>query len=186
MCATVVMRGERRIPARRVQLASPDVFVGRGFAEQNLKNEQAGAYDYRTVGNVKGRPLVLTDVEEQEIDNMAADQAVPEIADGAAQNQGKADAGGSHGMAIFPEQSGDDHKSDQREENQAGNLPFRRRVGEKAESGTAVFDMGQTEKSGDQADAVVKGQVSFDGQLRETVEHHHEEGDQKVVTAHCV
>jgi hypothetical protein len=62
-------------------LTSADLFMGRGFGEQDLKNKQTGADYDGAIGHIERRPLVLADVEEKEVNYVAADQAVPEVAD---------------------------------------------------------------------------------------------------------
>src|SRR5436853_3276597 len=96
---------------------------------------------------------------------MAADQAMSEIAQGATENKCESNSGGGHGVTVFPEQSGDDHQGDQREQDQDGYLPFRRGIGEKTEGGATIFHVGKTKEAWDDADAVVQQDGVLDGEL---------------------
>ena len=60
--------------------------------KQDFEYEQARSDDDGAVGDVEGGPLVRANIEEKEIDDAVADQAVPQIADGAAQDQRQSDA----------------------------------------------------------------------------------------------
>lgn len=71
----------------------------RRFREQDFKHQEPGAYHDGAVGYIEGGPLIAADVEEQEIHDVAADQAVPQISDCATQNQGEPSAGGGEGVA---------------------------------------------------------------------------------------
>jgi hypothetical protein len=59
---------------------------------------------------LKARPLVRAYIEEQKIHHVTADQAVPQIADRAAENQRQSDAGGGQAVAVLPEQRRDDQQ----------------------------------------------------------------------------
>jgi hypothetical protein len=57
------------------------------LSEDNLKHEQAGSDDDCAISDVEGGPLVVADIEKQEVDDAAADDAIPKVSDGAAENQ---------------------------------------------------------------------------------------------------
>lgn len=50
---------------------------GLGVAEDDFQHQQACADDDRAIGEIEDRPLILLQVEEQEIHNAAAGHAVP-------------------------------------------------------------------------------------------------------------
>ena len=50
------------------------------FRKEYLEDQKSGAEDNGAVGDVKRRPLILSNVKEQEVDNVPAYQAVPEVA----------------------------------------------------------------------------------------------------------
>lgn len=83
------------------------------FREENLGNQKDSADDDGAVGNVEGWPVVRPDVEVEKIDDMAVDDAVPEIAEGAAQDERQANGHCAYRMTILPEQNGNDDESDQ-------------------------------------------------------------------------
>lgn len=62
-------------------------FVRRSFREQDLDHQQARATHNRAIRYVEGRPLILANVEEQEIHDPAVQQPIPEIAYRTAQDE---------------------------------------------------------------------------------------------------
>src|SRR5258708_39723077 len=54
------------------------LLVGR-FRKQDFKHQQPRTDHNGAIGNVEGRPLVLPDVEKQEVHDVSADHAAPEI-----------------------------------------------------------------------------------------------------------
>ena len=79
-----------------------------GFREQDFDDQQTGSDNDGAIGYVEGGPLVLADVEEQEVDHAAVKQAIPEVSQGSAENQCQADSGSGHGVAVAPKQGGND------------------------------------------------------------------------------
>ena len=71
-------------------------YLGRLFAgrlrKQDLKHQQPRAYHNRAVGHIEGWPLVWAYIEEEKIHHVPADEAVPQIADRASQNQRQPDS----------------------------------------------------------------------------------------------
>jgi hypothetical protein len=158
--------------------------VGWGLGEEDFDNQQAGSDDDRAIGYVEGGPLILADVEEQEVDHATVEQAVPEISQGSAENQGQADPGGGHGMAVPPQQRRDDDQRNNRKQHQHRDFPLGGRIGEQAERGTAILHMGNAEETGNDLLAIVQRDILCDRPLGGAVEQHHQEGDQEVVPAH--
>ena len=74
------------------------------FHAQDFDDQQTGSDSDGAIGYVEGGPLVLADVEEQEIDHTTVEQAVPEIPEGSAEDERQSDSGRGHRMAVAPEQ----------------------------------------------------------------------------------
>ena len=73
--------------SRRLRLrATLDCFAA-GFGEEDFGDQQDGSDNDGAVGDVKGRPVVTADVEVEEVDDMSVDDAVPEVAECAAQDE---------------------------------------------------------------------------------------------------
>ena len=54
-----------------------------------MKDKNSDSDSNRTVGNIKGRPVVFADIKIKEIGNFAESDPVDEIADSSAENQRK-------------------------------------------------------------------------------------------------
>ena len=63
-----------------------------------MKYENNNAYSNRTVGDVKGRPVEIAEVNVNKVDNISKSDPVNQIPDGTSENQGK--TGGKKGLAA--------------------------------------------------------------------------------------
>ena len=155
-----------------------------GLGEEDFDDQQAGTHYDRAIGYVEGGPLILADVEKQEVDHAAVEQAVPEISQGSAENQGQAYPGGGHGMAVPPQQRRDDDQSNNRKQHQHRDFPLGGRIGEQAEGGAAILHMGDAKETGNDLFAIVQRDILRDRPLGDAIEQHHQKGDQEVIPAH--
>ena len=73
----------RKVKARKdtkeVDAAVMPISRAPGIWRKDLDDQQAGSDDDRTIGDVEGGPLILADIEEQEVHHTAVEQAVPEV-----------------------------------------------------------------------------------------------------------
>src|SRR5205807_10172676 len=74
---------------------------------------------------------------------------------------------------------------DHGKENQRADLPWGRRIREKAEGGAAILQMGQAKEAGDDLYAVMERDSVLDEQFCQAVENHHEQRDQEMNFAHA-
>ena len=158
--------------------------MGWGLGEEDFDNQQAGSDDDRAIGYVEGGPLILADVEEQEIHYATVQQAVPEVAQSSSQNQSEANSGGAHRVAVAPEQGRDDDQGHNRKKDQHGDFPLGGRIGEQTEGGTAIFHVSDPEKAGNHLYTIVQGDIPGDDPLSGAIEQHDQEGDEEVDPAH--
>src|SRR5208337_3306211 len=155
-----------------------------GLCEQDFKHQQPRSHHNRAVGHIEGRPLVWANIEEEKIHDVPADQAVPQIADRAAQNQRQADSGGGQAVAVFPEQEGDDQQRNYRKQNQQADFPFGGRIRKNTKRRARVFSVNNAKKSWDDRNAVMQGKAVRDRPLGGTIESDDERRDQKMIFAH--
>ena len=63
------------------------------FRQQRVEEEQAGAGHNRGVGNVEVGPVIAEDVDLDEVDHGAVDDAVVDVAEGPAKDERKSHGG---------------------------------------------------------------------------------------------
>jgi len=73
------------------------------LGEQDFQYQQCGADNNSTVGKIENRPLILLDVDKQEVHNTATGQAIPKIAYRSPKNQRERDARGREHAVLFPQ-----------------------------------------------------------------------------------
>ena len=79
----LLLVGEMRLGGMRMVARHRRVIENLGrllagrFGKHNLKHEQPSSHHNRAVGDVEGGPLVRTDIEEEKIDDVTADDAIP-------------------------------------------------------------------------------------------------------------
>ena len=126
-------------------------FIGlRFFWQQGIEQEHAGSGDYGGVGDVEVGPMVGEDVDFNEVDDRAVEEAVVDVAEGAAQDERKC-YGDQSDVVTEPDQKGEDDecgkecKADQRPMDQVGRCG----VCEEREGGAFVGPVGDAEDAGD-------------------------------------
>lgn len=147
---------------------------------EDFDEEQAGSDDDAGVGYVEVGPVVVDDVDFEEVDDDGVDHAVVEISDGSAEDEGEGYAGDRELAAYAPEQrayddDGDDREGDERVADGDGG----ERVGEERKGRARVEDVREAEDAGDDDDTVAGADVVHDPELRETVEQDDERGDEQ-------
>ena len=60
---------------------------------EDFDEEEAGSDDDAAVGDVEVGPVVVDDVDFEEVDDVGEAEAVVEVADGSAEDEGEGDAG---------------------------------------------------------------------------------------------
>src|SRR6202035_1453109 len=115
-CLLVCLNGQKKLSSgvsRTVRVNSSRLrggFVDRRLREEDFDDQQTSSDHNRAVGYVESRPLILANVEEQEVHNPAVEQAVPEVSQCSAENQCQANARCGHGETVPPQQGGDYHQ----------------------------------------------------------------------------
>ena len=85
--------------------------MGRGlFRQQGIEQEQAGSGDDGGVGYVEVGPMIGEDVDLNEVDHRAVDDAVVDVAEGAAEDEGKGDGGEGDVVAEADESDENDER----------------------------------------------------------------------------
>ncbi len=121
------------------------------------------------VGDIEGRPMILVPVQVDKVYDFAHADAVEQVPQGPAQNQGKAHERGLVLGAQAPEEVGNasnGHGGYKREKDrpQGGAVS-----GEKAESRACVPKVSNIDKVGDDLDGVIKGHPLVDPEFGDLV-----------------
>ena len=76
-----------------------------GLRKKNFEDQQSRAHHDRAVRDVEGGPFIVAEIEEQEVGDVSGGDAVPEVADRAAQDECEPDAGRTDAVTVLPEQA---------------------------------------------------------------------------------
>ena len=107
-----------------------------GSAEQLIEYQQHGADADRGVGDIEGRPVETGGVPLNEVDHGAEAQAVDDVAESAAEDQGERQRDPE--FTAVPRQGADDPRRDgQREKREEPTLPAAG-IGEETECGAGI------------------------------------------------
>ena len=86
---------------------------------EDFYHQEAGSDDDAGVGYVEVGPVVVDDVDFEEVDYMAEAEAVVEVGQSSAEDEGEGDRGEREGAAGAPEHDEDDDRGEDREDNEA-------------------------------------------------------------------
>ena len=149
-----------------------------GLGAEDFEEEEAGADDDAGVGDVEVGPVVVVDLHGEEVDDVVEADAVVEIAEGSAEDEGECDGGEGERSAGAPEQDEDNDGGDDGEADEADADAVGREVFEQREGRAGVEDVGQTEDAGDDGDVVAGTDAVDDCDLGEAVAENDERGDE--------
>lgn len=122
---------------------------GFGLRPDDLDHQQARADDDGGVGEVEVRPVVGSDVEADEVDDVVVDDAIVQVSDGSAEDECQSDAGKAEAPAGAHQHNADHHNGGDRKENQtAADQIGRGGVSEEAEGCTGIEDVGDVQDAG--------------------------------------
>ena len=141
-----------------------------GLGTEDFEEEEAGADDDAGVGDVEVGPVVVVDLHGEEVDDVVEADAVVEIAEGSAEDEGKGDRGQRDVAAGAPEQDEHDDGGDDGEADQADADPVGREVFEQREGRAGVEDVREAEDAGDDRNVVAGTDAVDDPVLAEAVE----------------
>src|ERR1035437_1179660 len=148
-----------------------------GLGAEDFEEEEAGADDDAGVGDVEVGPVVVVDLYGEEVDDVVEADAVVEIAEGSAEDEGECDGGEGERSAGAPEQDEDNDGGDDGEADEADADAVGREVFEEREGRAGVEDVREAEDSGDDWDVVAGTDAVDDPVLGEAVEQDDEGGD---------
>src|ERR1039458_2985218 len=126
--------------------------------EQGVEQKQACAGDDGGVGQVEVGPVVGEDVDFNEVDDRAVEDAVVDVAEGSGKNEGEGD--GPEGEAVAEADHGneDDQGCQKREADQGpADRVGRSGVGEEREGRALVGPMGDAQNAGYDRDGATHG-----------------------------
>lgn len=145
---------------------------------ERVEDQEDAADDDGGVGDIEVGPVVVNDVNLEEVGDHAEAEAVPDIADGAAEDQRQGHHGGGEAAAIADDDEDDDRCGNQRED---GQNPVRergaRRVSKHGEGRAGIEHVSDAEDAADDDDRVAFGDVADDPELGEAVEEEDEGGE---------
>ncbi len=156
---------------------------GRGFSRhQGIEHDEDAAADDGGVGDVEVGPVVApvvpADEDFEEVGDDAEADAVPDIAERAAEDEGERDGGGAEAAAYSDDHGEDDDDGEDGEGNQQ---PARAvgsgGIGEEAECCSGIEDMRDVEIVRDDGDRIAVGDVVLDPDFGPAIEGDDECGD---------
>src|SRR5580700_9779999 len=83
-----------------------------GLGTKDFDDEEAGADDDATVGYVEVGPVVVDDVDFEEVDNVVVADAVVEVAGGSAEDEGEGYRGEGEVAAYAPDHAQENEDGD--------------------------------------------------------------------------
>lgn len=150
-------------------------------AEDEVDEEQGGTADDGAVGEVEVRPHVIAEVEVEEVGDASEEDAVVEVADGAAEDEGEGKASPGERPSGVPEQVADDEHGYGGESDEQGDADALRPLGKEAEGGAGVFDVSDGEEIRNYGDvSEVQWDVADDVELGEAVEKDHDRRHEQI------
>lgn len=148
------------------------------WGSQSVEDEEDAADDDGGVGDIEVGPVVVDDMDLEEVGDHAEAEAVPDIPDGAAEDESEGDHGGCQTAAKADDDEDDDRRGNQRED---GEDPMRegrtRRVSEHREGRARIEHVGDAEDMADDDDCTSFGNVADDPELGESVEEEDDGGE---------
>ena len=150
-----------------------------GDGAEDFQQEEAGADDDAGVGDVEVGPVVVVDADGEEVDDVVETDAVVEVAEGSAEDEGEGDRGGRELTAREPEQREDDDGRDHGEGDEADADGVGWHVFQQAEGRAGVDDMRETEDTGDDGNVVAGTDAADDRDLGEAVGEDDERGEEE-------
>jgi hypothetical protein len=134
-----------------------------GSGAEDFEQEEAGADDDATVGDVEVWPVVVVDADGEEVDDVVEADAVVKVAERSAKDERESDRGACERAARLPEQkeNNDSRKGGEADEADADGVG--REIFEQAEGRTGVEDVGEAEDAGDDLDVVSGTDAVDDG-----------------------
>jgi hypothetical protein len=150
-----------------------------GLGTEDFYEEQTGADDDAAVGDVEVGPVVVDDVDFEEVDDVGETEAVVEIADRSTEDEGECDSCEGQGSAYAPEHGKNDDDSEDGERDEAiADHDGRKRV-EEREGRAGIENVGKAEDAGDDGDGVAGIDVVDDPDFAALVGNDDEGGEQK-------
>lgn len=143
-----------------------------------VEHEQNAADDDAGVGHVEVGPVVVDDVDFEEVGDHAVAQAVPHIADGAAEDEREGQRGCGEMAADAQQDDEDGESGDNRKpgEQVVGGRGVRR-IGEERKGRAGIADVREAEDVVPDGNGGVFGNVADDPGLGEAVGEDDESGD---------
>jgi hypothetical protein len=143
-----------------------------GLGPEDFDEEKAGSDANATVGYVEVGPMVGMDVDLEEIDDVVVADAVVEVAEGSAEDEGEGHGANREGSAYSPEHGHEDEDGEDGEGNEGiANGDRRGSLGEHAECGAGVVDVGDAEDAGDDGVGLAVGELVDDDAFCDAVKN---------------
>ena len=165
-----------------------DTLFGVGFwlgVEEDVGDQEDGADGDGGIGDVEGGPRVedgeweKAEPDFEEVGDGAVDDAVREIAGGAAQKECESRGVDGAGIAAGHEQPGDEGDDQQRADNQYDSSCGSRGVGEKTEGDAGIAGKDDAEIVGNHEVGKVGERARFDPGFAGAVEDDHDQGEEE-------
>ncbi len=147
---------------------------------EDFCEEEEGSDADAAVGYVEVGPMVVDDVDFEEVDDVVIADAVVEVAEGSAEDEREGDGGDGEVAAYSHEHAEENDDGDDREGDE--DVADRGRggvFGEHAEGGAGVVDVGDAEDAGDDGVGLAVGELLGDDVLGDAVDDDDQRGDGK-------
>src|SRR5580698_9043592 len=146
----------------------------------HVEKQQARANGDGAVGDVEGRKIMRAGVDFDKIGHRAVDNSIIQVSERAAQNETQRNAQQGVALARGPQQHGGNRNQHGRGKSDEQNVaPDARKRGEHSEGDARIFGVDDIEQAGNNGDGIVSRNVGLDDSLADTVQQHHDDGDEE-------